>query len=150
RCFQKAGLLATKVKAADFDPAQVKTIIVTHFHPDHITGLMGKDTNAQISPNAEINVPAVDYKYWTDPVTTGGAAKRIQTVFPMWKKIRRTVPGTGSASTEGAGAKGYRLPNCRLLTRSSRPRRTTDSGRGYFLGHCRLSSLPAHSFPLSW
>jgi len=46
----KAGLLASKnMKAAGIDPAQVKTIVITHFHGDHITGLMAKDTNAAIS-----------------------------------------------------------------------------------------------------
>jgi glyoxylase-like metal-dependent hydrolase (beta-lactamase superfamily II) len=56
--FPKAGLFATKnMKAAGIDPAKVKTIVITHFHPDHITGLMAKDTNAPIFPNAEIIVP---------------------------------------------------------------------------------------------
>jgi hypothetical protein len=50
------------MQAADLDPAQIKP----------------KDTNAPIFLNAEIQVPAVDDKYWTDPAATAGAAKRIQ------------------------------------------------------------------------
>ena len=40
-----AGLLAAKnMKAAGIDPTKIETIIVTHFHSDHIFGLMAKDT----------------------------------------------------------------------------------------------------------
>jgi len=34
-----AGLMSAKnMKAAGIDPEKVKTILVTHFHPDHISG----------------------------------------------------------------------------------------------------------------
>src|SRR5262245_33256560 len=86
-------------KAAGIDPAEVDTIIITHFHADHITGLMAKDTNAPIFPKATIHVPASEYKFWTNPSVTAGAAKRIQAVFPGWTNIRQfdgdaeVVPG---------------------------------------------------------
>jgi glyoxylase-like metal-dependent hydrolase (beta-lactamase superfamily II) len=44
----------------------VKTILVSHFHGDHIFGLMAKDTNAQMFPEAEIIVPAAELKWWTN------------------------------------------------------------------------------------
>ncbi len=68
---------------------------------------MAKDTNAAIFPNAEIVVPATEYKFWTDPATTAGAAKRIQAVFPGWKNIRQfegdkdVVPGVRAIATNG-------------------------------------------------
>jgi glyoxylase-like metal-dependent hydrolase (beta-lactamase superfamily II) len=95
------------LKKAGIDPAKISTIIVTHFHADHISGLMAKDTNAAIFPNAEIVVPASEYKYWTDPATTAGAAKRIQAVFPGWKNIRQVegerevVPGVKAINSNG-------------------------------------------------
>ena len=86
----KAGLLAKENMAkAGIDAAKVSTIMVTHFHGDHISGLMAKDTNAAIFPNAEIIVSEGEYKFWTDPATTAGAAKRIQAVFPTWKNIKQ-------------------------------------------------------------
>ena len=52
----KAGLLAQNMAAAGLDPKDVKTILVSHFHGDHVSGLMAKDTNAQQFPDAEIVV----------------------------------------------------------------------------------------------
>ncbi len=53
------------MKAAGIDPARVGTILVSHFHPDHIFGLMARDTNAPVFPNAEIVVTASECKWWT-------------------------------------------------------------------------------------
>jgi glyoxylase-like metal-dependent hydrolase (beta-lactamase superfamily II) len=104
-----AGLITKNEvwKAAGIDPAKVDTIIITHFHGDHITGLMAKDTNAPIFPNATIYVPAAEYKFWTDPSVTAGAAKRIQAVFPTWKNIKQygdgaeVAPGVKAIATPG-------------------------------------------------
>jgi glyoxylase-like metal-dependent hydrolase (beta-lactamase superfamily II) len=94
-------------KAAGIDPAKVTNIVITHFHGDHITGLMAKDTNAPVFPNAQIHVAAAEYKFWTNPSTTAGAAKRIQAVFPSWKNIQQfegdkeIVPGVRAIATPG-------------------------------------------------
>lgn len=104
-----AGLIAKNNvwKKAGIDPAKVSTIVMTHFHADHISGLMAKDTNAAIFPNAEIHVPAMEYKFWTDASTTAGAAKRIQAVFPTWKNMKQfdgekdVVPGVRAINTNG-------------------------------------------------
>ena len=104
-----AGLITKNdlLKKAGIDPATISTIVLTHFHADHISGLMAKDTNAPIFPNAEIIAPASEYKYWTDPSTTAGAAKRIQAVFPGWKNItqydgdKEVVAGVKPINTNG-------------------------------------------------
>jgi glyoxylase-like metal-dependent hydrolase (beta-lactamase superfamily II) len=89
----RTGLLPQSMAAAGIDPKDVKTIVISHFHPDHIFGLMAKDTNAQIFPDAEIIVPAAELKWWTQPVEAiqqprQGLAKRIQATFPNWKNIK--------------------------------------------------------------
>src|SRR6476660_3636050 len=91
-----AGKMMANMKAAGFDPAKIDTILISHFHPDHIFGLMEKGTNAPVFPNAEIIVSDAEYKFWTDAnvfdklnEARKGLAKRIQAVFPAWKNIRQ-------------------------------------------------------------
>jgi len=100
-----AGLLAANMKAAGIDPAKIDMVVVTHFHPDHIFGLMAKGTNEQVFPNAEIIVPAAEYAWWTDegktsklPKNRQGLAKRIQATFPKWKNVRKVDAGGEVAS----------------------------------------------------
>ena len=102
------------LKAAGIDPAKITTIIVTHYHPDHIFGLMGKDTNAQTFPNAQIVLPVTEDKYWTDPALVEktpparqGLVKRIQATFPTWKNTKQAdadtevAPGIRSIAAYG-------------------------------------------------
>lgn len=93
-----AGKFMTNFKAAGFDPARVDTILVSHFHPDHIFGLMEKQTNKPVFPNAEIVVSDVEYKFWTDPAVIERLpegrrplARRIQATFPTWKNVRQVA-----------------------------------------------------------
>jgi glyoxylase-like metal-dependent hydrolase (beta-lactamase superfamily II) len=103
--------------AAGIDPTKVTNIIISHFHADHISGLMAKDTNAPIFPNAQVHVPAAEYKFWTNPAVTAGAAKRIQAVFPGWSNIKQfegdieVVPGVRAIATQGhtAGHTSYHV-----------------------------------------
>jgi len=108
----KAGLLAQSMAAAGLDPKDVKTILMSHFHLDHISGLMAKETNAQMFPDAEIVVPAAELKWWTQPVESIPAgrqanAKRVQATFPNWKNIKvvdgeaDVAPGIRQIPTHG-------------------------------------------------
>ncbi len=90
-----AGLAAKGgLEAAGITPDKVDSILVSHMHPDHIFGLMEKDTNAQVFPNAEIMVGETEYNFWTDPAKTAqlpegrqGLANRIQATFPNWDNV---------------------------------------------------------------
>lgn len=110
-----AGLLMSQnMKAAGIDPAKISTIVVTHYHPDHIFGLMAKDTNAQVFPNAEIIVPAAEQKFWNDPAVftklpeaRHGLAKRVQATLGVWKNVKQiedgaeVAPGIKAVSSHG-------------------------------------------------
>lgn len=92
-----AGLAAGGgFEAAGITPDSIDTIMISHMHPDHIFGLMEKDTNAPVFPDAEIVVSETEYDFWTDPAIIEklperrqGLAKRIQATFPEWKNVTR-------------------------------------------------------------
>src|SRR5438094_6138144 len=93
-----AGKMMANMKAAGIDPAKIDTILISHCHPDHIFGLMEKDTNKPVFPDAEIVISDVEYKFWTDPAVIDrlpearkGLARRIQAVFPTWKNIHQVA-----------------------------------------------------------
>lgn len=80
--------------AAGITPDTVDTVLISHMHRDHIYGLMEKETDAQVYPNAEILVNEIEYRFWSDPANLSSMperrhpmAKRIQATFPTWKNV---------------------------------------------------------------
>lgn len=53
------GFLGGALAAAGIDPKSIGTILITHFHPDHISGIRDKD-GGKVFPNAEIKVPLAE------------------------------------------------------------------------------------------
>jgi len=107
------GYLAENAKAAGIDLTKLEVIIVTHFHPDHIFGLMTKD-NGQVYESKQIIVQEAELKYWADPAVIAtlpearqGLAKRIQATLPNWKNVQQAapdkevVPGVRAIATPG-------------------------------------------------
>ncbi len=60
-----AGQLLTNMAAAGIDPKAIDTVLISHYHGDHINGLLRAD-NSLAFPNAEVLVPAPEHKYWMD------------------------------------------------------------------------------------
>jgi glyoxylase-like metal-dependent hydrolase (beta-lactamase superfamily II) len=60
-----AGTLLGNLAVAGIRPADIDTIVISHFHPDHINGIKTKD-GAKVFPNAEIKVPEPEWTFWMD------------------------------------------------------------------------------------
>jgi glyoxylase-like metal-dependent hydrolase (beta-lactamase superfamily II) len=59
------GLFADNMAAAGFDPKAVDMVVISHFHGDHVNGLLTADGEPAF-PNAEVLVPATEWKFWMD------------------------------------------------------------------------------------
>jgi glyoxylase-like metal-dependent hydrolase (beta-lactamase superfamily II) len=101
-------------RAAGFDPAQVNTVVISHFHGDHINGLRLKDGTA-VFPRAEVMVPAAEWDFWMDdarmnqaPEGMRGGFQGARRVFgPMAADVKRyeankeIVPGLTGVAAPG-------------------------------------------------
>jgi glyoxylase-like metal-dependent hydrolase (beta-lactamase superfamily II) len=75
------GQFADNMAAAGFDPKAVDTVVISHFHTDHVNGLLAADGTPAF-PNAEVLVPAVEWKFWMDDGEMSRApAGRMQGLF---------------------------------------------------------------------
>jgi glyoxylase-like metal-dependent hydrolase (beta-lactamase superfamily II) len=56
------GRMLTNLRAAGYQPEQVDEILITHFHPDHVGGLVAGDKT--VFPNATVRADQRDVDFW--------------------------------------------------------------------------------------
>ena len=94
------GRMIANMAAAGIDPARVTHVIQSHFHGDHINGLLNAE-NGRAFPNAEVIVPAPEWAWWSDEgnstrspegqrPTFANAARRFA---PYQGRVRQITPG---------------------------------------------------------
>ena len=97
----QTGRMAQNLRAAGLDFTSVTKVILSHFHADHITGLVGVDGKA-VFANAEIIVPEAEWRFWTDRTNETSSPKFQQGNFanvarrfaPYEGRIRQIASGT--------------------------------------------------------
>jgi len=108
------GQYHSNLAAAGLDPKQFDAVVISHCHGDHINGLLDADNKLAFS-NAEIMVPAAEWKFWSDesnasqvPEFLKGNFANVRRVFGAFgNKItqyeggKELVPGITSVSTPG-------------------------------------------------
>lgn len=80
------GALLANLAAAGIDPKSIDTVIISHFHPDHISGLRSKAGMANF-PNAEIMVPEGEWAYWNDAGESSRAPAMWNPTFANVKRV---------------------------------------------------------------
>ena len=106
------GRLFENLKAAGIDRNSIDTVIITHFHADHVNGLLMAD-NSKGFPNAEIKVPEVEWKFWMDDgemskASPGRMTELFQNNRRVFDALGRTVTpyAWGSEVARGVTAVG--------------------------------------------
>jgi glyoxylase-like metal-dependent hydrolase (beta-lactamase superfamily II) len=92
------GQIPRNLAAAGLTPAQVDTIVITHFHRDHAAGLLDAEGHA-LFPNAEL--AEAEVAYWDDDAAMSQARPAVRSFFeparrslaPYRDRLRRITPG---------------------------------------------------------
>lgn len=78
--FANGGQLIPNLRSAGISPASIDAILLTHGHPDHVSGLITED-GKRAFPNADVYVPRSEHNFWTtEPFVNPGAAVPNETL----------------------------------------------------------------------
>jgi glyoxylase-like metal-dependent hydrolase (beta-lactamase superfamily II) len=95
-----AGSTLVNLAAAGIEPKAIDSILISHFHPDHIDGIKTKDGD-KVFANAEIWVPEPEWAFWMNDAHMAGASKSVHGYFlnarrifdGIAKEVRQFKPG---------------------------------------------------------
>lgn len=108
-----AGKMAATLATAGFSPDQIDVIVLTHLHPDHVSGLM--EEGKAVFPNARYLTGDVEYNFWSKKEHLESSNKNMQrrakavhgNVVPLAEKMKFIKPGadvvTGITSVQAFG-----------------------------------------------
>jgi glyoxylase-like metal-dependent hydrolase (beta-lactamase superfamily II) len=85
-----AGSMMANLAAAGVSPKAIDTIVISHFHPDHIDGIKTKDGD-KVFPNAEILVPEPEWAFWMDDANMSRAQGSVLGYFRNARRIFRDI-----------------------------------------------------------
>ena len=99
-----AGKMAATLATAGFSPDQIDVIVLTHLHPDHVSGLM--EEGKAVFPNARYLTGDVEYNFWSKKELLEGSDKNMQrrakavhnNVVPLAEKMKFIKPGADVVS----------------------------------------------------
>jgi glyoxylase-like metal-dependent hydrolase (beta-lactamase superfamily II) len=80
------GLLTRNMRANGLDPLDIDVVVVSHFHADHVNGLLSREV--PVFPNARIVVPEREWQFWMDDAEMARAPSgRMKQLFANNRRI---------------------------------------------------------------
>jgi glyoxylase-like metal-dependent hydrolase (beta-lactamase superfamily II) len=111
-----AGQFTNNLIASGLNPGMIDTVIISHYHGDHMNGLLKADGSLAY-PNAEILVPAPEHAFWMNDAEMAKAPKgRMEDLFKNNRRVfagevtkrlrtyehgKEVVPGVTAVGTPG-------------------------------------------------
>jgi glyoxylase-like metal-dependent hydrolase (beta-lactamase superfamily II) len=92
-----AGQFQRNLKAAGIDRNAVDLVVISHFHGDHVNGLLTPDNKLAFA-NAEVMVPSAEWKFWMDDGEMSRASAGRMT--DQFKNNRRVFDALGRKVTQ--------------------------------------------------
>ena len=93
------GRLQQNLTAAGIDRNAIDVVVISHFHADHVNGLLAAD-NKSAFPNSEIKVPEGECRFWMDDGEMNRAPKGRMT--ELFHNNRRVFDALGRKVTRYA------------------------------------------------
>lgn len=86
------GKLMDNLRAAGLQASDIDTVLISHFHGDHINGIRNK-AGELMFPKAKVMVPAAEFAFWMDDARMAAAPAGMKGAF---ENVRRTFGGMGA------------------------------------------------------
>lgn len=86
-----SGKLVEHMAAAGLKPDDIDTVVLSHYHGDHINGVRNKAGNLVFS-KAKIMVPAPEHAFWMDDAKMNAAPAAMKGAFMNVRRVFSTLP----------------------------------------------------------
>ncbi|QMV62123.1 MBL fold metallo-hydrolase [Pseudomonas berkeleyensis] len=88
---ETTGKLLESLRLAGYKPEDIDTILISHFHADHISGLRKSD-GTFVYPNAKVWVPRPEYDYWMSDANMQAAPQQRKGAFDIARRVFVGMP----------------------------------------------------------
>ncbi len=85
------GKLLENLRAAGFQPGDIDTVLITHYHGDHINGLRNK-AGEFVFAKAKVLVPAPEHAFWMDDAKMNAAPEGMKGAFQNVRRVFSQMP----------------------------------------------------------
>ncbi|MED9750959.1 MBL fold metallo-hydrolase [Escherichia coli] len=103
KCFGPTmGNIVDNIRAAGYKPEDVKTVLLTHMHPDHICGLITAEGKA-VFPNATVVASQDENDFWLNPKVAAAASDEHKPFFKMAQEAVAPYQARGAFRTFKSG-----------------------------------------------